>query len=101
MVETGHQLENIIPPIILLVFWRDGWQIIQRSSRCDPHRRDLSSVFMTVGNADTPRHPSVLQSRHFRARSSQLAARGSQLAARNSQKSGSLLGVPGDVRSLG
>ena len=32
MAETGHHLEDMIPPVILLVFWRDCWQIIQQRS---------------------------------------------------------------------
>ena len=28
---------------------------------CGPHQRELSNVFMTVGDADTPRHPRFLR----------------------------------------
>ena len=33
IAETGHHLEDMIPPVIHLIFWRDGWQIIQLSRR--------------------------------------------------------------------
>ena len=32
IAETGHHLEDMIPLIMQRVFWRDGWQFIQRSS---------------------------------------------------------------------
>ena len=45
--------------------WQGGWQIIQHpvglptalEAGEESHRRDLSSVFMTVGDADTFWHP--------------------------------------------
>ena len=55
MVETFHHLEDI-----------SFGETARKSSSvplglegkwCDHHRRDLSSVFMTVGSADTPWHP--------------------------------------------
>ena len=74
IAETGHHLEDMIPLVIQRVFWRDGWQFMQRSSssgrnRCDHHRRDLSSVFTTVGDADTPLHPQFFRAVTFESQS--------------------------------
>ena len=71
----------------ILEILRKNRPTAQEGICCDHHRRDLSSVFMTVGNADTPWHPQFFSPVTFElaASSSQLAARSSQLAARSSQ----------------
>ena len=55
IAETGHHLQDMISPIthLVLLFKSSSVPAAPEGKWCDHHQRDLSSVFMTVGDADT------------------------------------------------